>query len=490
MATLQNQDQNNPQNPTNQPMTGGAGGAGAATGTGAAGTSQVQQNTAPQSGSGYVDVSSYLNANQQGGQDLGQKVASNLTNTYNTTMGDINTSAQGATKAANTGYVPENTQLIQQVAANPTAAVSNPDLVSGFQGQLNNTYTGPSNWADYGTLQGKVSQAQQTGNLINTPGGANVLTQQVEQQLNPGQTGQGINALDTLLLMGNPNAVQSVQTAATPFQGLGTYLDTQNTGVTNAIDTGRTNAAQSAQDALSAFTGGNGTLTNLNTTLNTAGNTALTNAQSQYAQVQQDFSNAAASGDWSKVSPTTIQALGLTPEQWKGLSDAQKWVATSEWVGSSNPGNGSAWSPTTNVDLSQYLSGAAPTASAYNAGTVATPEQYAEMAAINQLLGTKAPLQGEAINPLNASLAATAPKNVANFSYDPARAALSQLGGQERITGQQMADEVAARQEAEHQASKGGGLFGGVTDFLKNYAINPLSVVPKEINTVKSKLGK
>src|ERR1700688_3424281 len=105
MAVLQdpNQTQNqNPGNPVNQPT------AGTSAPTGAVGTSQGGQNTAgaaqpnqtpvspvsqnqsPQGNTGYTDVASYLNANQAGAQQLGQQVASNLTNQYNTTQGAIN----------------------------------------------------------------------------------------------------------------------------------------------------------------------------------------------------------------------------------------------------------------------------------------------------------------------------------------------------------------------------------------------------------------
>ena len=171
MATLPNnqqeQQQNNQGTPGAQvPITGTSGGptgSGTGKGVGTNQAPQVQQNQA-QNGNGYTDVSSYLNANQQGGTNLGNQIASNLTTGYNNTTNDINNAYNTAANQVNMGYTPENTQLIQQVAANPTAAVANPNQVSAFQGQLGDTYTGPTTWNDttggagYGTLQGEVNK--------------------------------------------------------------------------------------------------------------------------------------------------------------------------------------------------------------------------------------------------------------------------------------------------------------------------------------------
>jgi hypothetical protein len=444
MATVNdpNQEQN-PNQQVNQPTTGGtsASGSGTGKGVGTQQASQVQQNQAPQNGQGYADVGSYLNANQGGGQQLGQQVASNLNQGYQSTLNNINNSVNTANTSINQGYTPENTQLIQQVAANPTAAAADNNLSSQFQGQLNDVYGGPTSWSDYGTQQGNVQAAQQNANLVNTPGGNNALIQQVENQQNPGQTNQGINTLDTLLYQGNPNAVGTAQTAANQYNNLNDYLNQANTGIQSNIAGAQTAAQNASQDALNAFTGANGTLTNLNTGINSATTKAISDAQAQEAAIKADIGNlyggqaadttastlgvyGGGTTPWGnttnynvgQLSPQDLQAMGMTQDQWNALQGQLQRAGTSQMMTGHNFGAGSV---TGQNDLNQYLNQLDPT-QAINAGNVATKDQYAQMAAIQQLLGSKTP-QGTAINPLNASLAGTYDPNSLNqFNYNAA----------------------------------------------------------------------
>lgn len=521
MATInQADDQNNPQQPNLPPTTGGAGASGSGTGkgVGAAPAAGVQQNQNPQQGQGYTDVASYLNANQGGGSQLGNQVASNLTNQYNATKQGIDTSAANTNQQVNQGYIPENTQLIQQVAANPTAAASDQGQLSQFQGQLNDTYGGPSNWADFGTQQGNVNQAVQNANLVNTPGGNNALIQQVENQSEPGHTSQGINQLDTLLYQGNPNAVASAQAAAKPYDTLNDYINSQNTAIGSNITNAQNTAAQTSQDALNAFTGQNGTLTNLNNTINNTTAADLSQAQGQQAAVKTALANlyggvaqnntpsslagyGGSQTPWyntqnytvGNISGPELSALGMSQDQWKDLWSSLQNAGTTTNVSSNiaGPHNFGALKPTSELDLSQFLNQQDPTQSITNS-TTATPEQYQQMAAIQQLLGSKTP-QGTAINPLNAAQAGTYnPANNNSFNYQNALNAAQQLGTQEQETAQNAANGVENAATAGHAASQhqGGFLNGLKQDIthpgnLIGSAINPLSWASNAQNIVK-----
>jgi hypothetical protein len=518
MATVQqsNQDEQSlgiPGNPINQPIsgtgaTGSAPGGPNAVGANHANTnpvSPVQQNQAPQAGSGYTDVSAYLNANPTGGTSIGNQVASNLTTGYNQVQGDINSSANAAQSAVNAGYTPSNEQLINQVASNPTAAAANPSQTSAFQAQLNDTYTGPTSWADtsanggYGTLQGEVNTAQQNAN-IQTPGMANVLTQQVEQQLNPGQTGQGINALDTLLLTSNPNAVNTVQQAAAPYAGLTNYLNTQNTNIGNDITAGQNNAAQASQNALNAFTGNTGTLTGLNQAINTETQNTLAQDTAEQQQLKTDLANLETPGaianqalgiqnyNVGTLSPQDLAALGLTQAQGTALQQALQNAGTSQYETAPNFGASSA---TAAEDLGSYLQQQNPN-TVVNAGTVATPQQYQEMAAINQLLGSQAPTQTEAINPLNAAEAGTInPAQLNNFNYQGALTGATNFATQAQQAAQAQANGLSAAALAQHNASK-----GGLLNKIENAAslINPVTYADtvatnNGVNKIKNSLA-
>ena len=510
MATLNQSNQDQQQNAnqaagapltisgTGAPSSSGQGAAGA-TGAGVGGgsapaASSVQQNANPTNTAGYTDVGAYLNANQAGSQQLGNQVAGNLTNQYNTTKSGIDASSQANQSAINSGYTPENTQLIQQVSSNPVGASASD--ISGYQQQLNDTYTGPTNWADYGTQQGNVATAQQTGNLANTPGGLNVLAQQVEKPT----TSAGSNQLDALLLGGNPGAMSTVQAASTPFSSLTDYLNAQNTANTNAITGAQNNAANTAQDALNAFTGSNGTLTNLNNTINTNTANQLSAAQAQQAQLKADIANlyggqaadttattlptyGGGSTPWynytnynaGSLSPQDLASMGLTADQGAALQQAMQQAGTSQFDIGHNFG---AWTPTSQIDMSQYLTQQDPTTNVTNA-TTATPEQYAQMAAIQNILGSKTP-QGTAINPALASLAGTYnPASNNTFNYNAALTNAQNVAQQEQQAGQQEAASISSAADQAHAASQhGGGFLGG----LKQDITHPISTIASVMN--------
>lgn len=327
LADIDQQDQRNPQNPINAPTAGtsapgtaqgGQQGAGSA----APNQSPVSQNINPQSAAGYTDVSAYLNANPQGGQQIANQAAQNLGQTYSTTKGAIDTSAGAANAAIAGGYTPQNTDLINQVASNPVAAASNPANIGAFQGQLNDVYGGPTSWADMGTLQGQVGQAQQQGNLFTKPGGTNILAQTVENQLNPGQTSTGINQLDALLLSGTPGAMQTIQNAARPFSTLGDYLNTQNTGIAGNIGQAQTAAGQTAQAAQNALTTGqqteagtiNQNLQDLQSQINNYNTTLGTNktaAESSVNKLVDQFGNFLGGQQFATWTPTRTATQGV-----------------------------------------------------------------------------------------------------------------------------------------------------------------------------------
>lgn len=365
MATIQDINQTENQNQGNvgtQPVSGTSAPSGA-TGTsqggqGAAGaaSSPVQQNINPQQGPGFTDVSAYLNANPQGGQQIANQAATNLTNQYNTTKAGIDTSSQNFQNASNQGYVPANTDLISQVSSNPVAAASNPANITAFQGQLNDQYSGPTSWADLGTQQGKVAQAQQSANLINTPGGENVLTQQVENQLNPGQASGGVNALDTLLLGGSPGAYNTISNAAKPFSTLPDYLNSLNTQNQALVGQNQANASQAQQAAQGALNTG---VTNLNQAITQGAQTAEQQRQAYNQQVNNLYSQAV---------PVEQQI--------------------NAWLGEL-PNNAGANVPDI---IAQAMKQNQPITQTISPTNFATPDQYATAQALQQLAGT---------NPLN-----------------------------------------------------------------------------------------
>src|ERR1035437_4345010 len=163
MATV-NQDNQDPnqQAPAGGPVNiSGTAGASASAGQGASGApgaaSPVSANT-PQTNQGYTDVGSYLDANKSGAEQMGNQVAGKLTDTYNQTYGDVSKSGNDFINSVNQGYT--KAQDTSGMLANAVQTASDPGQTAAFQGQLNDKYTGPSSYGDYGTQQGNIATAQ------------------------------------------------------------------------------------------------------------------------------------------------------------------------------------------------------------------------------------------------------------------------------------------------------------------------------------------
>lgn len=484
MATVANQDEEeNPTGPITVTGESGQDSGGGGAGAGAATVSPVQQNAAAQNQSGYTDVASYLNANKAGAEKLGSDVASNLDKKYGSTKQGVQTSADQFNSSVNSGYVPENSDLIAQVAADPNAAANDPNQLAAYQAQLNNSYKGPTTWGDLGTQQGKVNEANQYADLSKTPGGLNVYAGEVEGA-NGGPQSQGINQLDTLLLGGNENAVGQVKGAASKYGDLNDFINQMNTQGLGNVQAATTAAQKGSQDALNAFTGENGTLTNLNNTVNNNASTALKTAQDRQAALQQALSGiysqpvdeststiqgyGGSSNPWynttnynvnDTMTPDTLKELGITADQWQALQGAMKAAGTSDYKTGHNFGAGSQ---TAQINLNDFLSSQDPT-QAITAATTATPEQYAQMEAIQKLLGDKTP-QGAALNPLNKQYAGTAPTTSTQFNYQDALDYANQVDSLTSQEAQEMANALTSGADAAHKASKGGGFLSKLKD--------------------------
>lgn len=447
MATINNPEDEQQQQPGAPLAVSGTAGASSSGGQGvgvggAAPQSPVAQNQAPQANTGYTDVGTYLDANKAGSADLGNKVASNLTDTYNQTKSGIDNSAQSTLEASNKGYTPENTDLIQQVVNDPTKVAANDSNSALVQGQLNDKYTGPQNWADFGTQQGNVNQAMQEGALNETPGGLNVLAQQVEGKTGGGQS-QGINQLDTLLLGGSPDAMQTVKNAADPFKTLNDYINSQNTAIGGTISANQAAADKARNDANAALLGPSGATTQLNQSIDSQVAAQRQAAQGQIDQIKQALGS-------ENPTPQQLASVGVTGEQWQALHDQLQAAQVSSDVTSAN-GQWTAGTGTTDIDLTNWLQQQSPDM-AINRQNVATADQYARAQALQKLIGSDK-FTTDLTDP---SQAGTASTNLNKFDYEGALASTSGVWQSERAAAQAYVDAVSQGADEEHaqQAAK------------------------------------
>lgn len=346
-----------------QPTGGSAGQGGSAGGTNAPGVG-----TSTQFGSNASKLSDYLSANAPQIQSEGNQIAGNLTSQFGQVQGDVNTAAGAFGNQVNAGYTPQNTDLVNQAAANPTQFVQNPQNVTDFQAQMNDAYTGPQNFestSPYSQVQGEVNQAVQGAGLLNSPAG---LSSYLQSNI-PGQYTPGMSLLDTSLLQANPQASQAVTQAAAPFQGLPAYL----TGMTSAADAlvapAQQQATQAKTQAQQALTGATAPLvSSLNTELADA-----TTGETNYNQQLSDIGAKISAGNYGQLTPAEQSLIGFNPNI---LPLEQQYPSIFPTQAAANP-----------IDFSSFYTPGKMADLPTPAGVV-TPDQQAEYQALAQLSGT------------------------------------------------------------------------------------------------------
>jgi len=365
----QGQTTNAPTSQGNVPaQTGGSAGAGA--GGGAAKGSMT--GTPTQFGSSASKLGDYLSANAPQIQNTASNIAGGLNTQYGQVGTDINNATSQFGNQVNAGYNAANPDLTSQALANPTQFAATPNNVSAFQGQLNDTYTGPQNFESttpYSNIQNEVNTAVQNGGLLGTQAG---LQNYFQQQYNANGGGnnntQASSTLDALLLGNNP----TLQRAVGQFQQLPGQFN-QNVATADAlVPQAQQNAANIAAQTQGQF----------NTGVQNFGNQLTQNAAQ--AEAQRTAYNNELNNYYNNITPVEQQVEG--------------------WLGQL-PGNVGANVP--NV-FGQAISQNPLITNAITAQNYATPQQYAEAAALQQLAGTNNPITLP-INASTANLAGTAP---------------------------------------------------------------------------------
>jgi hypothetical protein len=478
----------------NQPATSGGAGAVSSTGSGNVTGQVVGTANAPQP---FQNISAYLEANAPQSAALAGQVANSVSAPITQAQNDIGTSSQNFVNSVNAGYTPQDSNVVTSAASDPTKFASDPNNIAAFQKQLNDTYAGPLDFTalpDYSNLQTEVANAQARGTSAQTPTGIGTLLQDIE---GPNYTA-GINNLDTLLTTQDPNNVKTIRAAGdlanTTNNNLGNLLNTQTAQNTQTVKDAQAKAAAASGAARDAFLGPTGTLSNLNGAI-----TSSTTAKTAQAKAQQDKLLAdlkaiystpqdtaattlgtygGGSTPWynttnytvGDLAPADLSALGIAPDQWAALQTAMQNAGTSVNETGNNFGAGS---PTSQIDLTQFLTQLQP--STISNANVATPEQYAEASAIQQLLGTLP--AGTAINPGDAALAGTAPASLTNFNYDTALKNSTEAYQQAIQEAKDEAAAISSAGDLAHaQSQHHGGFLGNIGNAIdKALLYNPVT---------------
>ncbi len=335
-----------------------------------------------------AQLSAYLGANQPQAKDMAGNVATSL-------AGQVGAAGQAINPAVNayTGNlysVPTDTSVNSAVAASPSSLT--PEQQATYKTELGAAGKAPNAAATFETtapyqgLTSDIQKAVDQSNLWNAGNNVSSLSTAISPFEGPNAT-KGDKTLDALLLSQVPDAYSKIQGAAAPAAGLQDQLaagtTTANTALQNAIaqDTATTPAAQASAQQY-------------------ANN--LKNQLAQYLAQAQDANNTYNS-DLNLVSD---QEASLQP-QIAALENAINSF-NSFTKSDMNPGIFSPQGPLFkqiqygDLGTLPQVSGLPPV------GTMATPQQYSDVAALQSYLDpTTFAALNAGLDPSQASLAGT-----------------------------------------------------------------------------------
>lgn len=336
--------------------------------------------TSPTTQSKFVNVMDYLNKNPDASGQLGDAAAGKL----NTQKLDAETSLKDTTarfgQDVSGGSVNLDQGLLDTALANPTQFAQSPENLAKFTALRDATYKGPQSLesTDYfAPTQSKITGLGTTAASIGNEAGRNSLVQDLSAHPTQGKT-----ALNQLLLQGSDAAAQKVEQAAGSFKNV---EDQWQKFLTDAP--GMVSAAKTGTDA---------TRTATQTGLKSTTDQFLSQLQAKTAQATNDRDSF--NLDYQNIDKAISEGgSGLSQKQLDelGISDAYPYLSKLQSFNDPHA-LGYYGSP---VQLSNYTQGGHPSANVPTAESVASSDDYAREAALQQMAGVDLGLPDQQVNP-------------------------------------------------------------------------------------------
>lgn len=325
--------------------------------------------------SGWVDINAYLDANRDQSAGLADKVSSGLTSQLENVRGDIEAANQRFRSTVDQGATRLDQDLIDRGTADPTSLT--PEERERFKKMRTASYGGPSAFSqseDFGNIVGKTAEAVNRGKSVDTEAGREEILTSLGMNPTKGQV-----AFDQLLIGANPEARGKLSAAAKPFEELNAYLDQVGADATTYAGKGREDT-----DAARAYT---------ENKLGAANTAFQENINQRLAAARQEAAaraTAAKTGFGGYVTPTPAPAPGeeaptpatLTDQQLAdlGISKADA-DAIKQTLGLLSTEHGRQ-----DFTFDPYFTERSPDAE-LNVGNIAGTEDYARLAALEDLMG-------------------------------------------------------------------------------------------------------
>lgn len=341
----------------------------------------------------FTDVGAYLDANRPQTADLSQKVVGQINNDATKLRGDIDSSSSDFSRRVNEGKVSYDGGLVDSALSNPSEFVKDTANVGKFSKQRDASYAGPVNFSELNPdLAGRVKSSAEEAKGVETTAGRKAMLQRLYPSSTAGQV-----SLDEMLIGGNADARRDMGQAAQQFGAVNDYLE-QAAGRSNtAADAAKKETEATRKTVASRFDSALPTFEHDLDTRTAAARTAATTRGSDLAKI------IASRG---QLSEADAAALGLTPQQWAELNKSAEALKT-DWR--------------RDVPLDPFVSSKNADVE-INRGNVASTDDYAREAALEQLSGGQ-------LNILNNDEAGNAGKAPGSLSHFDIESALANVGG-------------------------------------------------------------
>jgi hypothetical protein len=263
---------------------------------------------APQRSGSFTNLNSYLDANKDNAEGMGNTVAGNITNQGNTartgitnTQNDFNSMVDSGSLSNLSSAKDEASSITNKAKVGSVNNQINDSEVNRFKDISNATYKGPQSLdasSKYQDTQSSINKANEYKQSAGTDEGRFNLLQSMFEK--PTYT-QGQKKLDNLLLTGNDKAKTSINNAATSLNDIQGLWDNANTSASTLANDRKTQSNEVkkyAQDYL----GSNRDARNAEV------NNSLNDVQSKWSNGYNDYSNLLTSGN----DPFNKQASDLS----------------------------------------------------------------------------------------------------------------------------------------------------------------------------------
>ena len=415
-----------------------------------------------QASKGYTDVRSYLDANRP--------QASQMADVYAGRIGEEGTKIKGKAE----GIQKQFGEQVQAGSINqPQAAIdrtiqgatSNPASWNQLQENKDawnkiygGQYTGPQGLSDvqgFRDIQGQAEEASKYGESLQTEAGRKGMFTRYGERPTAGNV-----ALDQMLLSQTPEAMGKISAAGQQVGSLGQYLKGLESPASEQAAAAKARTEAAAKQAETSL---QGAISGLGTGLDERVSGLQGSGQKEIDALREMINNR---GRMAQGMPG-FETAGIDPQQWEDMKALEnQYISEQTRLGEgyqSMPGNQA-------FDLSGYINQGMTPEAAYNRGNVATEDEYAREAALEELAGYDIPMLWES----DRAKAGTAPQSLAQFDANKAyQDMLGTLkGSDQRLLGQYGSPSLGMSTQREQQ--------GKIEAIVRAFQRNPDSLNPQQ----------